>query len=444
MPSLLQALRLRIDRNFSEALATGYALMAITILIQLTLVPLYLSQLGKEKFGVLTLIMAATNYAAIGVTWLSGSMARILAERAALNDRDGFRYAYAFAKFVYVGYALLALSLFWLSSPWLIRSVLQNTEAMTAIALGSVYLVILFEYNADRLAFMARHRQAKGNRQEVAGQIVFAGMAVAGLMGGIGLPGVVAAQIAGITVTRWLALRYWRKDGYGLRWCKPSAEICRELWQRVSGKMGREYALYGVLVLTLQADVLLIGWLAGTETAATYYLLWRIPEVCILLLWRIPGSYAPHFIAMDMMGEHERLYGNYRRGALAVAGLAGIAATFYGLGGNWMVHLWVGNHAPEGHLPYLLAALALFFIAVSKWSAETAYALVNTRPLVRIAGLELVAKWLLIAALFSWLGHLSPLVAISASHAFGVFYLYLKLGRDSCAHAARRAPQSRS
>lgn len=422
--------RLPINRDYLAALVTGYGLMAVIIVIQLVLIPLYLTHLGKEKFGVLAMIMVANNYAAIGISWLSGSMARVLAERAAVDDREGFREAYTFSKVVYVFYAVIAVSVFWLVAPWLLANALSDDEIFYAVALSCIYFVLAYEYNADRQAFMARKWQAKSNLREVVGQIVFACLVVIGLYKGMGLPGVVLSQIAGIACTRLLVWWYWRKDDYklGSTWKFTNA---RTLWKRVSGKVGRHYAIYGVLLLTLQADTLIVGWLAGPEIAANYYLLWRIPEVFILLLWRIPGSYAPHLIAMDARREHDALSRNYRIGLYSMSILAGIAALLYGIAGNTIVHLWVGENAPVGYLPYAIAALAMFFISIARWPAEVAYALMNTKPLVSLVAIELVAKLMLIAILFSSIGYLSPIVAVCLVHIFGISYLYIWMGKET-------------
>ncbi|HEY9018934.1 hypothetical protein [Thiomicrospira sp.] len=422
--------RLPINRDYLAALVTGYGLMAVIIVIQLVLIPLYLTHLGKEKFGVLAMIMVANNYAAIGITWLSGSMARVLAERAAVDDREGFREAYAFSKAVYVLYAVIALCIFWLAAPWLLKNALADEEIFYAIVLSSVYFVLAYEYNADRQAFMARHWQARGNLREVVGQIVFAGFVAFGLYQGMGLPGVVLAQIAGIVCTRLLAWAHWRKDEYGLGWAWKFTDA-RTLWRRVSGRVGRHYVVYGVLLLTLQADALIIGWLAGPEIAANYYLLWRIPEVFILLLWRIPSSYAPHLIAMDARHEYDSLSQNYRKGLYSVSILAGLAALIYGIFGNPIVHLWLGDDAPAGQLPYAIAALAMFFISIARWPAEVAYALMNTKPLVRVVAIELAFKLVLIAVLFSAIGYLSPIVAVCLVHLLGISYLYMWLGKET-------------
>lgn len=418
---------LPVNRDFAAALVTGYGLMAITIVVQVVLTPLFLSHLGKEHFGVLTMIMAANSFAAIGITWASGGMARILAEQAAFGDVAGFRAAYAFSKIVYVSYAVIVISAFWLFAPWLLADVLDDPQILLALIMACIYLLVSYEYNADRLAFVARHWQSRANLREAAGQIVFAACVGVGLYMKAGLPGIVASQIAGALTVRFLAWSHWRKDTYGLKWTL-NIEGARELWQRMTGSVGRDYIIYGMLLLTLQADALIVGWLAGPELAANYYLLWRIPEVCILLLWRIPSAYAPHLISMDTRGEREALRKGYRRGFVTTVALAGAAALIYALLGRDIVWLWVGDDAPSTFWSYAVAAGAMFFIAISRWPAELAYALLNTRPLVKIAGLETAAKLALIVLLFGTFSYASPLIAVCLVHALGVTVLYARLG----------------
>jgi O-antigen/teichoic acid export membrane protein len=413
-------------------LVSGYGLIALTVVIQFVLVPLYLRYLGKEVFGVLMMMLAAVSYGAIGITWLSGGMARILGTYNANQDANGFSAAYSLSKLIYVGYALIGIAVFWLLGPFIIPATFENSEVRKALVFISVYFLLLYEYNTDRLAFYALCRQTMGNFVEAAGQVVFAAAVAIGLYFGGGMISVTIALIAGVLTTRSLAWAYWYRLNIGLGWRWSSKIDVSPMWQRISGKMGRHYVIYGVLLLTLQADMLVIGWIAGPEIAATFYLLWRIPEVCILLLGRIPGVFAPYLIQMDARGDTEQIHYVYRKGLRIVLGLSALAGVAYGLLGNWFVHLWLGNNAPDGLVPYVLAGMALFFVAAVQWPAHTAYALVNTSSLVKVTALYLVVKLGVFVLLYGQLDYLAPLVAIIASHVLGVFFLYLKIGKESC------------
>lgn len=432
--SFLQIFRTQLaeNKNVFSALGSSYGLMILTMAIQFVLVPLYLHNLGKEMFGVLTMMLAAISYGAIGITWLSGGMARILGEKGAIHDTEGFATAYALSKLVYVGYALITIAVFWLVAPWIMANALEKMEVRQALICISIYFLLMYEYNTDRLAFNALCRQATGNAIDAAGQVVFACGVAIGLYLDGGLVAVVLAQIAGVLTSRGLAWVYWYRHNMPLNWRWPHLLDAAPMWKRVSGKMGQHYVIYGILLLTLQADVLIVGWLAGPETAAIYYLLWRIPEVCILLLGRIPGVFAPHLIQMDSRGETEQIHRSYRKGLRIMLSLSALAGLAYGLLGNWFVHFWVGSNAPDGFVPYVLAGVALFFVSGVQWPANTAYALVNTGPLVKVTAMQLAVKLIIFSLLFVKLDYLAPLIAIIAAHVLGVFFLYLKIGREAC------------
>ena len=296
--------------------------------------------------------------------------------------------------------------------------------------LASIYLVLLYEYNADRAAFNARHLQAKENLRQIIGQVIFAFAVVIGLYGEWGLPGVLAAQIVGILSVRILAWFYWKGDSWRLTWSIHVPKF-RDIFERTTGTMGRGYIIYGILFLCLQTDALLLGWLTDPEVVAKYYLLWRIPEVIILLLWRIPGSYGPFLIAMDARGEHQALRKNYNYGLNFIVVMAALAAIAYGAFGPWMVATWVGENAPDGDWPYFLTAGAMFFLAVSRWPSGFAYSLVNTTTLNRITALELIGKVILTITLIKQFEYISPIFATFITHITLVFYLYLWLGKST-------------
>lgn len=422
------------NKNLFSALGSSYGLMFLTMVIQFALVPFYLHHLGKEMFGVLMMMLAAISYGAIGITWLSGGMARILGERGAIHDAKGFADAYAVSKLVYVGYAIIGVAVFWLVAPFIMPNALEKTEVHQALILISIYFLLMYEYNTDRLAFNALCRQTTGNIIEAAGQVVFAGSVAVGIYLGGGMVSVVVALIAGVLTARSLALMYWYRQKMGLGWRWPHLLDSAPMWQRVSGKMGRHYLIYGVLLLSLQADVLIVGWLASPEIAATYFLLWRIPEVCILLLGRIPGVFAPYLIQLDTRGEKDLIQSAYRKGLSIMLGLSALAGLGYALLGNWFVHLWVGDNAPVGQIPYVLAGAALFFVASIQWPANTAYALVNTGPLVKVTALFLIVKTIGMLLLFIKFDYLAPLIAVVVANIAGIYILYLRLGSMSCEH----------
>jgi hypothetical protein len=80
-----------------------------------------------------------------------------------------------------------------------------------------------------------------------------------------------------------------------------------------------------------------------------------------------------------------------------------------------------------GHLPFILAAAAVFWLSVSRLPGVVAYSTVRLEPYLRIAAVELAGKLILTTILFPWTGYLAPLIAVSAVHVLGVAAAYRRL-----------------
>ena len=101
------------DRDYTGALVSGYAQMAVNAAVQLAMVPLYLETIGRAGFGLLMVLLALATYIAVGALWLTGGATRTLGEMAARNDRTGFAQVWAAGKtaaLIYAG-AIAALAL---------------------------------------------------------------------------------------------------------------------------------------------------------------------------------------------------------------------------------------------------------------------------------------------------------------------------------------------
>ncbi len=420
--------RMRINANYVSALLSGYGLMAVTIVVQLLLVPLYLQHLGREKFGILLMIFAGMNYAAVGVGWLSGGLARILAECAAEKDFEGFRSAYVFSKWMYFFYSLLVVLIFWTTFHLFIADKVVDRDVIYALILASASLLLQYEYNGDRAAFNALHWQSKNNAREIVGNSVFALLVMINLNAGNELTGVIFSQIAGILVTRVLAANFWANNELKLRWERMPHDYAT-LWRRLTGKMGKHYAIYAVLFLTLQADTLLLGWLLGPSVVASLFMIWRIPEVIVLIIARIPNTFSPFLIALDACSRHTEIKHRYNLGLIFVSFISFIAAISYCLIGHRLIELWVGSNAPVEAWSYIWASIALFFLAVTRWPIEIAYSLLNTKPLIIILGIEVILKAIFIIFAHDAFGHETTVIGTVVIYGLFVFYMYLYLGR---------------
>jgi O-antigen/teichoic acid export membrane protein len=438
MVSVLSGLiqKARNNPDYLGAVASGYLFIAFNILLQIVLVPLYLDKLGPHRFGVLMMLLSFVNFTMVGIYGLAGSALRVLGEYAAADNSRGFAQTYGLARTLLVIYGtLLALIV-------IVASVVFNRQLFDAagrdhafdielaIVLIAIYVVLFLEFGLNRIALLAKKRQTQANCIQILFYLVFGASVVPWLLGGGGLAGVAGSLLLSVSVSRAAAWLYGRGIGIeNIPWVWSTRDV-RPLLARFIGPLGIGYFLYGVLFILLQTDVLIVGWLAGGVIAGQYVLVWKIAEVIVLMLWRVPEHLQAEFIAMDAHGDRERLMRVYRHSLWLVRFTALAAGAGYAALGPWMVRLWVGaDHAPTDRWAYALAGTAIFWLATARMPAVLAFSLMRLKPLLRVAAVEIVGKLTLMFALFPMIGYLAPLVAINAVHVGGVAIAYARLSR---------------
>ena len=93
--------------------------------------------------------------------------------------------------------------------------------------------------------------------------------------------------------------------------------------------------------------------------------------------------------------------------------------------------MWLGENSPEGNLIYIFAAIAVFFMSVTRWPIQLSFSLVNLKILNLISSLELVAKILVIILLFPIFGYSAPIISITIIYGLLFQFIYLWLGKNT-------------
>lgn len=429
---LRRALR---HRGYLQALSSSYLVMAASILVQVVFVPLYLRTFGQYQFGVLMVLLSLVNFAVIGIAWLSGGALRLLGEFAGQGDSAGFRRAFGLVKALYVGYGIVLAMLMVLAALGFDQSLFSEGSdadvrmARAALLLMAVYTLLFYPAGVDRLALTARKCQGAANMAQLAGIVSFSVGVTLWLANGGSMAGVMLFQIVGALVSILVSRRLLDRELPGLRLRLPVRQD-RDLLKRLCGSTGAGFFLHGTLVLALLADTVLVGWLGGAKSAAEFYLVWKIAEVIVQLIWKLPEPMAPYFVQMDVRGEHAELTRIARLGYVFVAGVSLLAGVLYGLFGPDLVALWVGEASvPATPLGYALAGGAIFWLGISRLPVVLAGARVALRQLNWAGGLELLGKLLVTLLLFPRLGFVAVLLGINLVHVLGVSLLYFRLLR---------------
>jgi len=164
--------------------------------------------------------------------------------------------------------------------------------------------------------------------------------------------------------------------------------------------------------------------------AADFVLIWKIPEILVLLLARIPEGFLPYLIEREIHGDGgsvHRAYDQLVWGVRVVALALGAAYVFAGAG---VIRLWVGpDFAPASSWAFVAAGGGLMWLAWARVQMVFAYGLAQLHLVNRLLLTEVVAKIILSIVLIPYLGPMAPVVAINILHAGGMAWVYSRLGR---------------
>lgn len=414
---------------YLNALISGYLLMGTNLVMQFLLTPFYLKHLGEYQFGVLMVLLNLVNFAAIGIGWMSGGYVRIVGEYWAREDIEGIRTAFNVGKYVYSIYALIVVSLALVC--WGMGQAVSSKGTVlfhTALMAG-LYFILHYEALPERQAFVGINNQTLGNCVELIRVLLF-GCSAFFLLPWLGnLDAVWLALITGVAAQRIISGWYWAKHVGGIGWKRFSPDMMPVL-KRLAGRQGIGYVAYGVLILILQADTMLIGFIGGAEAAGRFVLLWKIPEAIGLLLWRIPSTMEPEVIALDASAQIAPLRNIFVKGRRWFCLVVLIISMVYMAAGQWVTRLWVGDYAPEADWMYIAGGAALFFNTFARWPISFAYALIRLRSLVKVALIEVVGKLIFMLLLFPRLDIAAPLIASVIIHTVYVGWAYQLMLRD--------------
>ena len=409
-----------------SALASGYVFMFANILIQFALTPFYLRYLGAQQFGVFMMLLSLINFASIGIGWKSGGLMRILGECWANNNYKGFRNTYIVGKYLFSLYAVVLVAIV-LGGWWAGYKMEIIDEPLSSnIWLAGVYFILLYESATERLAFIGINRQATGSQLELLRVLVFVLLIWALLPYIQDLVAVWIAMMVALVMQRIASGIYWSKHVSRTGWGPCQSEM-KPVLKRLAGRQGAGYASYAALLLVLQVDTMIVGFLGGPEAAGQFVLLWKIPETIGLLLWKIPATVEPRVIALDSQSKGGLVKLLFSRGRSWFMLLVVGASVLYLILGQWLAELWVGDQAPTERWMYLAGSLALFFNAIARWPMSFAFALIRLKPLVRVAGIEAAGKLILTVLLFPHFGIASPLMAIILIHVVYVTFAYQRI-----------------
>jgi O-antigen/teichoic acid export membrane protein len=370
---------------------TSFLQMGVQIGLRAVLAPLILRVAGAETLGAYGILQQAIGYLVLTDLGFGVAVGRYLAQTHGSDDGGRrFRQVITIGKTFSLGttalYALLALILsqqigriFSLSGPL----EQQARQALTLLAVWSLLRVPLGVYGA---ALVARQNLAVANLTTLVGSAARLLISLGLVAAGVGLIGLMLADIMAEALTYAVQRAYFRRLYPGERWGWgiPDWRLLREMVG-----FGLQYILAGVANrLVFSTDNLVVGGQHGPTATAAYYSTQTPTYLLVALVWKLADNSSPamnELYAREAFDPLRSAYLRLLRYSLLLA--LGLALGLLGFN-RLLITLWVGEGQYAGQL--MTVALAVFAVGTAVNHVNSlvliAYGAVRWLSLIGIVG----------------------------------------------------------
>ncbi len=291
-------------KDYLAALVGNYLGLALTMAIQVFLLPFLLNRIGPDLTGMYYLFMTVSNFVAVGISWLSGAGIYLLASTDDGKDPENIREVHhvVFLGFVMYATIILIIAAIWgfSAGEWWLREAGDDIviQGRNACFLLGLYIWISYVHNADISLLTATLRQGWANIYRIVSQGVFLIVVVFYVVPNPRLDKMMAANVAGAAIAAIAARLHLRLSGSlgPFKWRMPKRELLKKMFLAKGGS----YFIFGIAQFGLiYGDVLIIGAVLGPAMVSAYLVIWKIPEVIALVLGRISEILSPYLTRIE-------------------------------------------------------------------------------------------------------------------------------------------------
>lgn len=348
--------------SLKRNLVANYLGQAWTGLIGLAFIPLYVSYLGIESFGLIglfTLLQTWFTLLDLGMTpTLGREMARFTAgARSAQSIRDLLRSI----EVISVGIALLIAALIammssWLAAEWLNVNQLEPESVAYAIALMGGVIALRFVEGLYRGGLMGLQRQVYVN----AANGLYATLRAAGAVAVLAWwsPTIEAYFLWQFGVSIASAATFAVAVYRHLPEAPTPARFSRQALAGIRTFAAGMLATSVLAMLLTQVDKVLLSRLLMLEEFGYYTLAATVAAAIYLLVTPVTQSFYPRLTELSVSGDARELARVYHRGAWLVTVLATPGALMLVVFGEHLILVWSGDPNLAARVAPLLTLLA--------------------------------------------------------------------------------------
>ncbi len=344
---------------------------ATAVGIWFVLTPFLLGRLGPQEYALWVLTSAIAAYGFLLDFGVGSAIVKYVAEHTARDELDTAAAVIASARWLYVGFAIIAVATSVLLAPviprWFGVPPALQQSAMWLVVLTGVNVAIAVTFTPPLSVLRGLQRYDLSNGVTIAGSIIEAAAAVAALLAGWGVVGMLAVIVPVNVLMGMASTLLLKRVASDLRigWRGANVGAVR----RVLSFSSSVFAIETASRMQTKTAEFVIAALATLDAVTPYALARRlsdIAEMVAIQFLKVVMPLASELHASECDRKLRNLYIVSSRTALAISVPVAVVLTV--IGGR-LLALWVGpGYAQYAPLVALLAVSRL--IASSQWPAS--------------------------------------------------------------------------
>jgi O-antigen/teichoic acid export membrane protein len=349
--------------SYFRSVATSYGLLVVNSIYSLALIPLAISYLGTESFGLWALTIQIGAIAQLADAGMTGALTRILMDHKDDKSSAGYRQLFYTMCLAFALIGAVVTILFVLASSWIIALLgipgYLAEDFQIFLCAYMITLGIWFAFKPIPMLAFIHQRSDILNIISLFGLVLGFVMVWLGLSLGWGLWSLLAGFVVSQILTNVAVVFQNLRLGFF---------PMRQVGPKLSLKAFREVFSYGKdrflltmgLTLLQAAPTFLITRLLGLEAGATWAVATRANQLCFLFITKLSDMSYPVLAEMYVRGEKALL--EKRNDQLMLTGLG--LASFFAFGiatcNGAFVSLWTNGKISSP--PLLDAAIASWLL----------------------------------------------------------------------------------
>lgn len=409
-------------RKILHNIYSNYILLITIFATQILLIPFYIAHLNKKEFGLFIFYYSFINFSYIFIGIISGGILRKIIMN--IQYKKYINEIISHSKLIYICYIFIYIIII-IFCMYFFGDIGENYITILLLIFN---LLLIYEGLVDKQLLISLDYNYVNNYLESIKLVI--NLIIIYIM----LPIYESSYVIWVSLAisqlihKYLFLKYiYFKEIK----CKIEYNLnnFNKNKNDILSKANNLFYISAFIIL-LQSDVFIIGFLGNSNELANYYLIWKIPEAIILILYRIPSSYEPMIYKFEFKNKLNRLNNIYINGIKYYFMITIIACLLYSIFGNFLNKLWFGDSYTNELWVYIGCSFLIFTKAMFKWPITYFYNNeIKQKLIIYILLLEFIIKNLLIIFLYKYYGEYSVVISSLFINVFilsGLYFYFFK------------------